>query len=221
MINLIAAPTQYLTTHSRTALLVVTAIAFAMLAVIFGAMWVNASSDKDSLEEQLASVQTRATDLEDGLNDANAELEQTKNDLESQKASLTAAQDDLDELRLTLGVTQGDLASSRQETVTTRDQLSQTQGQLTVVQADVNTARQQLTTVQNELSFAQVDLDQTRMEAQHCRDSGQTFVNAANAFDAVLTRWFNNQATDAEVDAAAAQVDSAYSGFLGNCNLRG
>jgi chromosome segregation ATPase len=227
VLNLIAAPTQYMTTHLRAVLALAAAGALLVAATVFGALWVDASSDRDSLEGQITEARSELNDarsevmsLEAELETARSSLEEVEGNLQTTQANLKTLQQQVADLRLQLGVTETNLGTSRQETATTRDQLSQTQGQLAAVQADVNAARQQLTAVQDQLRTADADLAQTRSDAQRCRAAGQSFVNAVNAFDAVLTRWFDGQATEAEVDAAAAQVNSAYNGFVANCNLQ-
>lgn len=187
--------------------------ALVVLTALFATFWVTAAGDKASLEDELTATESRLGRIE---------------------SDLQAAQGRLGETEAVLGTTEGELETSRQETTTTREQLGQTQtqletsegelsatrSQLASVQSQVNAARSELATVQNQLAAGQTELANVQQAAQHCRDAGQGFVNAANAFSDVFVRWLADQATDAEVFAAAEQTDAAYNGFVANCSLQ-
>ena len=206
----------------------VVASALIGLTALFAVLWVIAAGDKASLEDELTEATADITRLEGQLKTVRGNLEKTKADLGEMEVVLGETEATLGETEAVLGETEAVLGETEavlgQTEVTleeTEGELTTTQSQLASVEAEVNAARQQLASIESQLGAAQADLANVQQAAQQCRDAGQTFVNSVNAFNDVFNRWLIDQASDAELNTAGGQLDTAYFTFLGQCNLQG
>ncbi len=115
--------------------------------------------DRNALNAELESVQSRLTSTK-------TELASTQGDLNSTKQKLTSIQSELTSTKTELASTQAELTSTEAELTSTKQTFASTQKDLEAVQTDLSSTKQTLASTQTELSSTKQSLSSAQNELE-------------------------------------------------------